>query len=659
MIYLSLFSSSKLIDPRFVARGIKGQTQGPVSSTPTIVIPDIRQLAYDAYKANIDVFLAATSLKKTIPTTAQSLGYTPRASSLPIPYPRVVVAFDPKLKEEHRDAALKLLRLHSVADLIHIEGNPKQPFMYTFVPTSRYSIAKLLPIFIECPTIGNTCTPSGFLAIYHVYQAIELYLTVNTYPAFKTSDEDTAAVPSGEFKRDQSAVYSGLENRKKARYGNVSMTHEPRDDPKAAKYKETGMWIGEKSDLDHGDPYVSLGNDAVYSARPTTTSNISFGLPHHVPSMPGLLFPFFNGMNSPDVGFLRRMMSRIFLRCMDKDDCRAAFATFRSDVSTSGSTMEGIICTHILKGIEISLDSQTQLHVLVDGTSYLGFVILGSRWRILIGNQWVVPVSASDLATELSTLRTHASSLLRIARLISDAGLIVDESEIRTPMELAMKLPLIKWEGTEEETTQRQKDLHDEVSRLDFGIRKVGIGAGTVQKMIEDLAFGSLPEDQYVHFPQPKDYGALGTIAGRALSRFGPTSPSFDISKLDKAITLGKDFASKSKEDQDKAFKEVGQIMVAEKDFPLAAKDLEKFLSTCRVPISSKERSSVYRNHTFKDHKVDSKTKILRALSLLFKDTVPSAVLTSKKKATGVEEIVDMDAFFATLVPSRAGSVAL
>lgn len=657
MLYYAPFNNTVSDDARFTSRGAAGHMQGPVSRMITEVVPEARQIAYSVYKDNIDIFLAATALKRTVPISSGSCDVEFIAHTFPLSYPKTVVSF--KLKKEHLDIAMKILRDHS-AEVTKIEGMPKFPDAYALESPDIRSLMEIAPAAGPSPVIGGTCGVKSTLALSKVFQAVELYMRTNTYPAY-SSNESAMDVPVMNMKRAGTFrdFYDQIGKHPKTRYSSMDYKHA--EDPNKGK-SETGMWIGESEAAQVLD--FDNGVNQTVTARPGPLKNTSWGTPASCAAKPGIAFEYFEGMNSPDKAFMQTMMVRLFFRSFGKDP-QDKYLAFRDDIQSAANTSSGLALTHMLKGIEISLDAQGQFFAMFDGKAYLGFVVLGAKWRIRWGMKWIVPLSVTDLQEELSKIKTHTSSLAEVALELNAAGLMIDEADINTGVKLAEHLALVTWEGSEVEIRTAQKKLERLIGRLDFGTRKTGFAIETFLKALEDLEPSASLEGQHVTFPSPSEYPLFKERVAVVLSRFGYKIPSFAIYKGQDAVYVNKEtgFGLGPETEAGKtALGKVSKVMVAEKPFSLAVKDFQAFMEDPKVYQNSGERSGSYQNHSFKGPRKDL---LIQKLHQMTKGVVPKVKDAKGKKK---EEVFVEDAFFAALkrsvakpvsrAPSRSASVA-
>jgi len=585
------------MDPRFSSRGFPKNRQGPISDSPILAIALEHQLAYSGYKDNIDIFLAATAMNKTFTINLPGIDIEEKHFNytFPLDLPRVVMSFKPSIPASFIETTIAKGKK---MEITHVSGLKNHPRCYLV----EYPTVQFLN-FVTAYTLKTAPRHEGYSQVHESLHAakimamIDLYLRTNTYPAFK-ADDDIFEFRYGDIEHahlaeKRPAFFSETHLTKKSRYGRggISMTHEI---GKKKDVKENGTWFGEVSDK---DVELNLPVDGyVLSAKPSPAkdSKGSWSAPKDVPSMPGLCFPYFHGMLTNDKGLLRLIPGKHFMRMFGADP-RPKYIEYRNVVGGFASTESGIIMTHILSGIDISVETQTKLHLLFDGRTYLGFCILGAKWAIQRGQQWFTPKTSAELRADLDTIKTHDSSLAEVVAKLEELDIM---NSIEDGCDLADAVSRIDWKsvGDEEEQRDLQRWFDERVGRLDFGTRPVNFGIDTLLAALKDIIHVTEPLDNHVHFPPAKDYHLFTKREAVCLSRFGYLVPSLEIEKGLDSVRVSSLHADKEKGDKNR--KSVSKILVAMKPLNKAVQDFKIFRNLKRVFQGSSERAASYRLHT-------------------------------------------------------------
>jgi hypothetical protein len=640
MLSLSPFSEgTSVMDPRFSSRGFNRQRQGPISDSPYLAIALERQVAYDGYKANIDVFLAATANKETYNINIPGIEIKEEPyHAFPLGIPRTVISFRTGVPTQIIENTVNNIKKKCA--VTQVKGVKGHANCY-LVERPSYAFIKFVKMYV----VNYAPKSEGYAQIGEAMEAakilhyIDLYLRTNTYPAFK-SDEDVMSIPSttafniGVEKRP--AYFTETHMTKKARYSHVTMTHVI--DGKGKEKEERGAWFGKESDRDV--EYTAM-DDHVFYAKPSPAkdSRASWSAPKDVPSLPGLCFPYFTGMLTHDKKSLRYIPGERFLR-MFGEEPKEPFLKYRSSTGGFATSESGIIMTHILAGVDISIDTQTKLHLLFDGQTYLGFCILGAKWAIQRGGMWHLPKTSSDLQADLKSIVTHASSLSEVIDKLK--SMKISCSKDCDACDLAEALSEIKWDNIEDEEERKdtQQWFEERVGRLDFGTTATNFGADTLAEVIEEIVDESDGLINHVHFPPASEYHVFKKREGVALARFGYLVPSFVIEKGTNSVRVSSMHADEKVGESNR--KMVTKILVSLKPLSRAVKDFQTFRNTKTIFQASGERAAGYRLHTLGG---DPKDRFLKRVGVVINalgaGDPTSAAGASKKKAREDEEVVD------------------
>jgi hypothetical protein len=641
MLSLSPFTEgSTVTDPRFTSRGFPKNRQGPISDSPILAIALEHQLAYSGYKDNIDIFLAATALNKTFTINLPGIDIIEKHFNytFPLDLPRVVVSFKPSVPDAFVDGLLAKGKGMVMTAVRGLKGHPR----CYLVEHPLLSFLHFVNAYVHVTGPRH----EGYSQVHEALQAakvlgmIDLYLRTNTYPAFKT-DEDIINFRYGiidhpNLSEKRPAFFTEKQFSKKPRYGNVTMTH----DTKAGKEKEErGTWFGRESDM---EVEISVPvNDYVMTAKasPAKDSKASWSAPKDVPSLPGLCFPYFHGMLTNDKTMLRLIPGKHFMRLFGADP-KPSYLQYRNKVGGFASTSAGIAMSHILAGVDMSIETQTKLHLLFDGRSYLGFCLLGAKWAVQRGQQWHYPKTSAELRADLNTIRTHESSLAEVVAKLEDLDIM---NSIDDGCDLAEALAKIDWAkiGDEEEQRDAQRWFDERVGRLDFGTRPVNFGIDTIMATLMDIIHITEPLDNHVHFPPARDYHLFLKREAICLSRFGYLVPSFEIEKGIDAVRVSSLHADKEKGDKNR--KAVTKILVAMKPLSKAVQDFKIFRNLKRVFQGSSERAASYRLHSMGGQVKDRFLKELGSViqKLETDSSHPSSSSKAAKEPSSSSDVVD------------------
>jgi len=367
---------------------------------------------------------------------------------------------------------------------------------------------------------------------------------------------------------------------------------------------------GLDEDADDHDPVFTTFKvfSEVLSAKPSPfSSSINIGSTTDVPFLPGLSFPYFQGIIAGDPKFIKDIITRLFFRNFANTDAslKEACKTFRSNIGTFAYTPQGLVLQHLLKGIDLSLDTQTQLFAMFDGDRYLGFCLLGGGFSIHTATGWVEPLEPSVLAEHLMELSTHRSRLESVATRLShiaqnEGGHVqVQAEDIDTGLKLARMLGRLDISGVNEGALQ---DLEKDISHLSFRPKYRTSSLEHIIELLERLTIRreeALPADLPVYFP-PGQLHRFGSHDFTLLCSFGSRAPSLWSSKGTEYSIYPKSEPDHLSVARDNGEKALPVIIVGMKVPHVAADEWKKVLGSKKMRFDVQERAKEARNLVFK-----------------------------------------------------------
>jgi hypothetical protein len=397
-------STTNVVTKEFKLKALQNMTIGRLSQIHVLAKPTEPQFAYGGYKNAIEAFVTATITKRKLLTSADEYklpkDYIP---SVPLPLPQLICRFKSSLTEAQIKKIIEKWQGSIVSPVDGAHGptyeimEPTWNMVFTSLPQLAQS---------QCIRIDKRAQIEELVLLRPVYQFIDGFLATNTYPYkkehFKLSDESKGAekyLGKAVELRSESAFW-------RSGYGKTKLQKVAWDEDVAEGRKVDDQ---EEEDLTpHIDTERQIGN-SVFVAKPSPLpSSTSYGAPTAVPYLGGLVFPYFPGMLLYDLPGIRDLIGRLVFRCLGDEttSAREAYKVLRSKLGSTMNTPQGLIVGHVLKGIELSLDSQTQLFLLFDKTVYLGFCLLGSEFSVWAHGAWREARSADELREDLKVVTT-------------------------------------------------------------------------------------------------------------------------------------------------------------------------------------------------------------------------------------------------------------
>jgi len=623
-VYTSSPLTSKAVQsPEFVARGIEKQTAG--REVDLLGFPHAKQSAYDEYVSNLSAFLFATSVNKTVACNAAFFDPKLDASFyVPIPLPSVVTSpLEPVRNEDERTRFQESLKRES-----KIVRYVNQQNYLLERPT--ISEIRSLPrnVNANTPSPPNATSLLGFKQFLQTVKVLSLFLATHSYPAFQSPEAFDSLFADDSF----IAI--------KKTYGvNKSMRYDPDEAKFGAEDKETyNSWEWLEGDKTLATWKTKLASkESVVVAKPAPLRpEINYGPPHEIPSLPGILFPYFHGLLEPSKTDLIRVVRRFFLPSFGatKEKLMENFNEWKRGVNTWYRTDEGMILSHIFLLIELALECQARLFLIIAQGRYLGAVIQGYHFTVLKDGVPVEHESTTALRASAFALDDHSKALEEICEKLSllevvDSGIEM-QSEIN-PRSIKCGRQLHK------EILRRKIPSQDEIQELEELMGKVHFEERYYPMAIDkiELIWSRLSKQERLE-PEAPMYIPPGhlwdtSIEYDILSAFGPLAPSFlDARGTEYSIPEGATAADPLSQRDANGERPLDFILVAGKKLPTAVGDLKNVVSKRRIRQNPVERASGYRTLKFSGSARDRIWTLMKEL--------PYEVKVTGKRNRGQEE---------------------
>lgn len=575
-------------------------TMGKVSDIICFGKPDRTQLAYSGYKDNIEAFLHATAVKKK---TSVSAGHFPIPAdyhpTVPLPLPRTIFKLAKKPNADFLKRMKEGLEKFGLEEVYVGKGDPSFILStpgYSSLSTTIASIS--LP---RGPVVESTCQLESAILNLRVYQCVDLFLRTNTY-SYKEGAEETWALNPDKRGSGMEARVGGYWYRD----GFNAKTKVPKTS--AGESVRVRIEEDETEPIDttpHLSGMVSL-DAVVLVAKPSNKpATSSYGTPAEVPFVSGILFPYFQGMLSGDSAGYRELVTSLFYRNLGVagKDNRDAYKEFRAGMGSFATTASGIIMTHVLKGIQMSLQTQTHLFLLIETGVYHGFVLLGEHFSVFAHGAWKRPLAADDLRDDLKRIKSHTASLADVREILGQCqdingdSIMVEEENLQTSVDLADLLSRVNIEENEDQVEELRKSLQN----LSFPSRFRTFRPDYIREAIEFLTTkrNSFPRDLPIFLSS--EWAKMGTVEYKTFASFGPKGFSFrnavgteiNIPKAGEEDPMGR------KNEDGKLI--YPRLIVGEKSIAACITEWEALRVRGMIRMDLTERASGSRNRIFTD----------------------------------------------------------
>lgn len=199
---------------------------------------------------------------------------------------------------------------------------------------------------------------------------------------------------------------------------------------------------------------------------------------------PGILVRFVEDLAKPDTKTVPDFISRNLIKNLGDSPIEqmARMADLRSSWGLIATTASGHILTHMIRCIELAIQTHTAACPMFDSVLYYeGCVLVGSNFSLSINQRIFNPLSAENLKADLDAMMTHEKVLkLILAKLPTVMG---EENELPTYMS-ALRERTLKAAISEED-----KDYVTEMAyQLRFPDKRWSINAGSISNFCKLLS---------------------------------------------------------------------------------------------------------------------------------------------------------------------------
>lgn len=571
----------------FLARSITNHTVTSPSDLNIFGKPVSKQIAFDGYSSNIEAFICATSVKTKLYCDQPHYPInTSKEVTVPIGLPRTVFTFKNKGSEAGEAKMMEAAKDMGIEKRIVGKG-----VVYTIEKPTIEFLGKLRPAVPDaCLNVTDYSQYGATLQFYWLTQVVDLFLATNTYSYRPSHFEEEEPKADGQHPSSVVEYYGSM------LWGSGCSKEIARKKRKLASGWEDRTLVDPSQEAGY-DSGVKMSS-AVFVAKPSPLpSKTSWGAPAECPNSKGIHFPYFEGLSHSDTAYMRRLVHKRFFRNLGSSaiDPKEAYKQFRTTIGPAATTPQGRIMNHILFGIDLALDTQTQLYLLFDGKHYYGFNLLGGYFSIW-SDGWREPAEEAELQNIMARYRTHDGSMKELIKLFRAPGCVKAEgikikNSIRSSQEICSVLGAIDQEKSAPEVIMRIQEM---VGNLVFD----GVYRNLSAKMLEEAVDELLGNEDVLEELQvyvPKDKAVWKLLASPyyvPIASFGARSFSL-IDRGGKAtevqLVASKFKAKLGKED--KADKVKDGLPFFEKPIGECLSDWARLVETGKARINFQERA--------------------------------------------------------------------
>jgi len=362
----------------FRAKGLTAYAPDSVHNLQIVGRATYPEVAYGLYRQHFDAFCYATAMKRTVTTTAEAYGDLIRTLNVPIAMPTMIFSPVGRLAEDKATAMLN--KLGQGASMRHVG----QGVEFTVPVPDLTKISAYIQISNPHHFTGDAGVPPIALQAYvKTMSMLESFLSTNTYPAFKDLNEEVPQVAGMDIRVSSNKraatkadpnwfSYSNTE-KKNSQGRKIAVSYLLRAAVRDGVASGAGSVAGDDVMDDSDELFDTLRLSApevasmVASAKPSgQPSSINFGGPGACPSLPGLVFPYFKGMNRPDIHTIIQVTVTYFARLFgdSAESLRKNLADHKKGLNALAASETGMVLSHIFKGIDLALTTQTRMFLV-------------------------------------------------------------------------------------------------------------------------------------------------------------------------------------------------------------------------------------------------------------------------------------------------------
>lgn len=332
---------------------------------------------------------------------------------MPIIFPPLTVRFQNALSNEETEN----LKAHGAGI---IASKKAADIGYTFAGDQvDFDLLNLLykhnkKVLRTNPTPVGSVNIKAYQELFRAIGIVTMFLKTQTYPAFvgQVADNDESG---GAWDNIEGFVQA----KRKGNFGDRGHNKKARVDEAQGDEMEEDP---DNADL-MGIESLQLGSNesSIPKARPSRQPDNIFGDYTKVPTLPGLIFPYFPEMLESDYNYVTGVVKEYFLECLGetREEILSNYKDFKGAMGSIASTETGKVLQHIFCGISLAIRAQARLFPIVEGRRYLGFTIHGWYFTVSIDGYRHRPMEYATLVDHVRQVDEHAVALAEIFRMLS------------------------------------------------------------------------------------------------------------------------------------------------------------------------------------------------------------------------------------------------
>lgn len=262
------------------------------------------------------------------------------------------------------------------------------------------------------PTPTGAVNLKGYQQLFRGLGIITWFLKTHVYPAF-SGELPSDSVEGGAF----DSIEDFVVGKRKGTFGDrsgvkKSKTGEAESDGEDEMEIEDGV----KDAMGLDGLWFGSSDDTVPKAKPSIAPDHVWGSYAEVPTLPGLLFPYFPDMMENDYNYVSAVVKEHFLECLGdtRDEILSVYKDFKGSMGAVAATETGRVLQHMFLGISLAIRAQARMFPIIKEKRYLGFTLHGWYFSVSIDGYKHRPVEYKELAQKVRLVDEHAVAIAEI-----------------------------------------------------------------------------------------------------------------------------------------------------------------------------------------------------------------------------------------------------
>lgn len=451
-----------------------------------------------------------------------------------------------------------------------------------------------------CPTPVGSVNLRAYQDLFRVLGIITWFLRTQTYPAFSSEVADDSE-EGGSY----DTIDGFIAGKRKGAFADRTISKRPKSDVQGDTEMED--LEDEVDAMGMTDYTIGDAENSIPKAKPSDQPEHIFGSSLEVPTLPGLLFPYFPEMMENDHNYVATIIKEYFLESLadTRDEILAVYKDVKGSMGSIAQTETGRVLQHLFSGISLAIRGQARIFPILDNRRYLGYTLHGWYFTVSLDGYKHRPLDHSELIKQVRKVDEHAVAVAEILLILSklrmkDSNRLPTKKHLLDAKEPALRNPRALSELVRSfklEEPEIRENIEKLATRLSFPQRYWAFTVENVLRAIDFLVAETYPSVDIPMFPRggtiTADRPALPIFAAFGECGFSFKTPGGRPFKVPAEIsedTVLKPYKGKNQ----KEVKPNPTFVLAKKSLVLCVDDWRSFLGD-HVLLNKETRDSAFR----------------------------------------------------------------